>query len=106
MQPTTFLTSLASLASLATATIPLTYTNPSSPDNTTIHPLDQPRVIWETSQKLDLALFLVKKEADTKHWPLGFSFVDSQSDFIRLRLDAGHGEWVFWDIPKGLSEKS
>lgn len=105
MKSTAILTSLASLASLATATINLTYTNPSAPDNTTIHPLDQPRVIWETDQLLDLALFLVKKQADTKHWPLGFSYVTTQADFIKLRLGAGRGEWVFWDIPKGLSDK-
>lgn len=106
MKTSTLLTSLFALLPFTTATINLTYTNPSSPNGTTIHPLDQPRVIWETSQKLDLALFLVKKQEDTKHWPLGFSYVESQSDWIKLRLDAGHGEWVFWDIPKGLSEKS
>jgi hypothetical protein len=57
-------------------------------------------VCWDTDKLLDLALFLVKKEADTNHWPLGFSFVESQSDWIRLKMDAGHGERVFWDIPR------
>ena len=99
----TFFTTLASLITLATAKINITYTTPNP--NNAIHPLDQPRVMWDTDQLLDLALSLVKKEADTKHWPLGFSYVESQSDWIRLRLEAGHAEYVFWDIPKGLDSK-
>jgi hypothetical protein len=97
MKSTTLLTSLLLLVGLTTAKIDITYTTP-SPDNS-IHPLDSIRVCCDTDKLLDLALF-VKKEADTDHWPLGFSFVESQSDWIRLRLGAGHGEWVFWDIPR------
>jgi hypothetical protein len=90
--------SLLGITSLASATINITYHSP-SPDNS-IHPLDSIRVLWDTDQLLDLALFLVRKEKDTNHWPLGFSFVESQSDWIKLRLEAGHGEYEFWDIPR------
>ncbi|KAG9656769.1 hypothetical protein KCU95_g3638, partial [Aureobasidium melanogenum] len=94
MKPSTSLIVLSSMASFATATINITYT-PSVGDS--IHYGEEVRVLWDQDKVMDLSLQLVKKD-HSGHYPLGFSWI--RTDWIKLRLGAGHAEYVFWDVPK------
>lgn len=94
MRPSSSFIALSSLASLATATINVTYV-PAVGDS--IHYGEEVRVLWDQDKLMDLSLQLVKKD-DPKEYPLGFSWV--RTDWIKLRLGAGHAEYVFWDVPK------
>ncbi|CAD0114878.1 unnamed protein product, partial [Aureobasidium uvarum] len=86
MKSSTFFT-LASLAALAAAKINVTYT---PADGQNVHSGEEVRVLWDQDKLMDLSLQLVKKQEDTNHWPLGFSWV--RGDWIKLRLGPGHAE--------------
>lgn len=92
MKPPTSILGLSSLASLATATINVTYT-PAPFDS--VNYGSEVRVLWDQDKLMDLSLQLVKKD---ENFPLGFSWI--RSDWMKLRLGPGHAEYVFWDVPR------
>ncbi|CAD0097102.1 unnamed protein product [Aureobasidium mustum] len=92
MKPSTSILALSSLASLATATINVTY-HPTVGES--VHPGAEVRVLWDQDKLMDLSLQLVKKD---EKFPLGFSWI--RSDWMKLRLGPGHAEYVFWDVPR------
>ncbi|TIA41276.1 hypothetical protein D6C78_01933 [Aureobasidium pullulans] len=86
---------LLGLSTLSQAAINLTHST--NPDGT-VNKGDFVRIAWEIDETLDLMLSFVKKEDDTKKWPLGHRPIYTM--WGGLRLDEGKGSFVY-NIPSG-----